>query len=195
MVTYFALKLLEYLPGNRKIAVPAAILHDTGFYGIDSIAWKHLVASGGDKETEAARRPHQNRGILWTGRILERVNYPEEYHFEIADIIGDHDTRKLPTTQNGRIVRAADLIWKVTCPCLKIYHPDLGAEATLKKLQKSIFNLPNPLGLSPNPFDLGEIENKIAKIELVNTMLFNFRDEAIPVLINEYKPELDFVLR
>jgi len=186
IVTYFTLKLLEFLPGNREVVVPAAILHDTGFYGYDSDAWKKLVSSGKKIETEENRRPHQNRGILLAGRILERVNYPEEYHFEIADIIGDHDTRKLPTTQNGTIVRSADQIWRLTYPCLSIYHPDLNPGETLKKLEESALNL-------PPPFDLGRIENQIARLELTNTMLFAFGNGVIPMLSAQYKNELDLI--
>ena len=122
---YSALKLLDYIPGNRNITVPAAIFHDTGWYGNDPDAWKKLCEANKDNlkslDDEANRRPHQNRGIMVAGRIFQKLDFPDEkYHFEIADIIGDHDTRKLPTTESGKIVRAADLLWRVTYPHAQI---------------------------------------------------------------------------
>ena len=46
IVTYFGLKLLEYLPGIREVVVPACIHHDIGFAGEDPGAWLKLVRSG-----------------------------------------------------------------------------------------------------------------------------------------------------
>src|SRR3989344_5432770 len=99
-----------YYPGIREIVVPSIIFHDTGWYGNDPEEWKKLVElnKGNLKvlDSEELRRPHQNRGIMVAGRGFKQIGYPsEEYHFEIADIIGDHDTRKLPTTDSGIIMR------------------------------------------------------------------------------------------
>ncbi|MBU0466795.1 MAG: hypothetical protein KJ718_01365 [Nanoarchaeota archaeon] len=187
IVTYFVIKLLNYLKGKREVAVPAAILHDTGFYGEDPTAWKKLVNSGANTDTEEHRRPHQNRGCLIAGRVLENANYPEEYHNEIADIIGDHDTRKLPTTDSGKIVRAADLLWRVTYPCVQIYLPELSVKHALTKLEKTSLNL-------KSPHTLGETEKQIARIELANTLLFKFGKAAHQVLQENYLKELNKVL-
>jgi len=167
MTAYFTLKLLQYLPGEREIAVPAAILHDTGWSGGDPTTWKKLVDSGENTEGEIRRRPHQNRGCLVAGRILERVNYPKEYHNEIADIIGDHDTRKLPATDSGKIVRAADLLWRVTYPHAQIYMQDKNPEHIRKRIDETCLNK----SLLPH---LGEIGSLMALIEFENTMLFKF---------------------
>jgi hypothetical protein len=186
MVAYFTIKLLDYLPGNREVAVPAAILHDTGYYGIDANAWKNLVNTGEDTNNEASRRPHQNRGCLLAGRILEKTNYPEEHHFEIADIIGDHDTRNLPTTESGEIMRAADLLWRCTFPGIEAYMPNASPDEWVKRMESKAFNY-------SQKHKLGKIESQIGKIELVNTMLTKFQEEAECILHSKYKKELEKV--
>ena len=187
IVAYFAIQLLKYIQGDREITVPAAILHDIGFYGCDPNAWKNLVKSGGNTESEANRRPHQNRGLILAGRILEKVGYPERYNNDIADIIGDHDTRKLPVTDNGKIVRASDLLWRVTYPMLQQYHPCASPKETLEKLEnKSIY--------MPEPHNLGEIETQIGRVELVNTLFFKFSDEAQKLLRPKYEQELEKIV-
>jgi len=183
LVTYFALKILNYIKADRNIVVPAAMMHDIGFYKTDVNEWKNSVKTG-QTEGEMKRRPHQNRGIGLAGRILEKVGYPEEYHFPIFDIIGDHDTRLLPTTVEGQIVRDADMLWRITYPCSMIYHKNVNAEELLDKFEnpKNIRNLKQGVELEPNVSDLSPIALEIARIEVVNTMRYRFPKEAEELL-------------
>lgn len=195
ITAYFALKLLDFLPGNRRIVVPAAILHDTGWYGYDLNEWKRLVYENKDNlillENETLRRPHQNRGIVIAGKVLEKTGYFERndisYGLEIADIIGDHDTRKLPTSESGRIVRTADLLWRVTYPHSLIYLNDKDDKETLQAVRN--------ICLSDNlEVHLGEVGKSIARIEFVNMMYFKFPKQAPVLLKNEYTEELKHVV-
>lgn len=196
MTVYFALKLLDYLPGNRKIVVPAAMLHDTGWYGCNPKAWKKSVHQNRNNlqklETEEKRRPHQNRGILIAGKILETTGYfnknPLKYGLEIADIIGDHDTRKLPASDNGKVVRISDLFWRVTYPHAQIYMLNESPKAILKRSKETC--LSNEL--LPH---LGEVGTKIARTELVNTMCFKFPEQKIGFLKEEFAEELELIKR
>src|SRR3989344_5660711 len=183
LVTYFAIQLLKYIKADRNIVVPAAMMHDIGWYKTDVNEWKNSVKTG-QTEGEMKRRPHQNRGIGLAGRILEKVGYPEEYHFPIFDIIGDHDTRLLPTTIEGQIVRDADLLWRITYPCSMIYHKNVNAEELLDKFEnpKNIRNLKQGVELEPNVSDLSPIALEIARIEVVNTMRYRFPKEAEELL-------------
>lgn len=189
LVAYFSVRLLNYLKnGRREVVVPAAILHDVGFYFDGATTWKKLVDSGGDTASEINRRPHQNRGLLFAGKILESVGYSEEYFCEIADIIGDHDTRKLPTTNSGEIIRAADLLWRVTFPHLKIYLTDAGPGEALKRMEESALN-------KSFPFNLDKAALSIGRIELVNTMIYKFGDKCYSLLKEKhYEKELVKVL-
>ncbi|MEK6820357.1 MAG: hypothetical protein AABX71_01480, partial [Nanoarchaeota archaeon] len=196
MTAYFAIKLLKYLPGEHRVAVPAAILHDTGWYGDDPEAWKKLVEASKDNlqalDSEANRRPHQNRGILIAGRVLERGGYFDTYPFanwlEIADIIGDHDTRKLPTTVNGRIVRVADLLWRVTYPHAEIYMADKPPEEILSRVKETCLS-------EPFLSHLGDIGTQIARIEFANMIHFKFREKAKEALEKDYGKELERIVQ
>ena len=42
LTAYFAIKLLDDIPGTREVVVPAAILHDSGWWGVDPDYWKNL---------------------------------------------------------------------------------------------------------------------------------------------------------
>lgn len=188
MTAYFGLKLLDYISGNRKIVVPAAILHDTGWYGIDPNSWKKLVNANKKNlkslDSEINRRPHQNRGILIAGKVLEKTGYlernPFSYGLQIADIIGDHDTRKLPINDDGKIVRTADLIWRVTYPALQTYIPNEPIKEVLRIMKETCLS----------ESDLGDIGTKIARIELVNTFYFKFSKQALSFLKKEFEQEL-----
>lgn len=188
---YLGIQLLKFLPGVRDVVVPAITEHDTGWYGIDPEEYKRFVeANRGNLKVlddEANRRPHQNRGIMIAGRIFQKLGYPDEkYHLEIADIIGDHDTRKLPTTDSGKIVRAADLLWRVTYPHAQIYLSKYTPQQMLQRIEDTC--------LEAEKYHLGEIGAKIGRLEFANMMHFKFGDSAKDVLFPKYKEELEKIL-
>ncbi|MDP2926484.1 MAG: hypothetical protein Q8N99_08960 [Nanoarchaeota archaeon] len=189
--TFFGIRLLDYLPGIREVVIPSIIFHDTGWHGNDPDAWKRLVESNKGNlkvlDSEELRRPHQNRGIMVAGRGFKKVGYPpEEYHFEIADIIGDHDTRKLPTTDSGRIMRIADLLWRVTYPHAQTYMTNWSPEDIFKRVKETC--------MEREKTHLGEVGLGIGRIEFANTMFFKFGEEAERVLLLEYKEELERIV-
>ncbi len=189
--TLLGIRLLEFLPGIREVVVPSIIFHDTGWYGNDPDAWKKLAEANKDNlkalDSEELRRPHQNTGIMVMGRGFQQVGYPDEkYHFECAYTVGDHDTRKLPTTESGRIMRIADLLWRVTYPHAEIYMRDWSPEDILKRVEKTC--------LIGEKVHLGEVGVALGKLELANTMYFKFgEEEARRVLLPEYEKELERV--
>ncbi len=185
IVAYFSIVLLKYLPGNRKVVIPAALCHDIGWYGVDSDYWKNLIKSNKFTESEEIRRPHQNRGCLLSGKIITQAKYPGSINdqLEVADIIGDHDTRKLPTTPSGKIVRAADLLWRVTFPHCQIYLKD--------KTPREILNIVELIAIEMKaPHNLDNIEKQIGRIELVNTLYYKFGEECKKILSPKYSMEL-----
>tara|TARA_Y100000294_G_scaffold176530_1_gene199184 strand:+ start:741 stop:1250 length:510 start_codon:yes stop_codon:yes gene_type:complete len=153
------------------------------------LLWKRLVDSGGDTESEANRRPHQNRGILLAGKVLNEIGYPDDYLCEIADIIGDHDTRRLPTTESGKVVRAADYLWRVTLPCLNIYFGKAKPNEAFERMESSALTRPQPFNLDNHALSIG-------RIELVNTMVHKFGEQCHGLLKDKgYEKELDKILK
>ncbi len=187
-VTLSAIRLLEYLPGERSIVVPTAIMHDIGWYGKDPEQWKKQVHKG-KTDGEASRRPHQNRGLILAGRILERIGYNPEHNFAIADIIGDHDTRNLPPTPEyeARVVWDADMLWRVSLPQVENYFADREAVEVLSQLERVTFK--------PAPHDLSPAAEQIARVELANTMMFKFPQAAADLMRDRYRVEVEKIER
>jgi len=197
-VTYFALKLLGYLPGDRPVVVPTTLTHDLAWGFEDPDEWEKKVEEAkrkGDMSTLDGedRRLHQIRAPLLAGMVLERAgyfdNHPKKDWAEIADILVYHDTREYPTTQSGKIVWQADYLWRTTYPNLQIYHEKMGCEEALLYLEKDVFRAA--------PWDLGDVATQIARVEIANNLFYKFGAEAKRVLDAcrpKYKKELDRVL-
>lgn len=185
LVSYFTIELMKFFHAIREVVLPAAMLHDVGFYGIDPRDWKNLVRKG-KTNGELARRPHQNRGILLVGKLFERVGYPfeEKYQMEVAEIIGDHDTRKLPTSESGRVMRAADLLWRVTYPCIETYHSGKSVESLIEISEKNSLEM-------RHPYSLNDIAKNMGRIELVNSLFWKFKKKSFGALSEKYGPELE----
>jgi hypothetical protein len=120
------------------------------------------------------------------GRSFKEASYPpEEYHFEIADIIGDHDTRKLPTTDSGKIMRIADLLWRVSYPQAQIYMVNSNPEEIFERVKETC--------IEGEKIHLGETGLRIARLEFANTMFFKFGKESNRILLPDYKEELESI--
>lgn len=195
-VTLFALKLLRYAPGEMAIAVPAAILHDTGFSKMPKAGDVHRAAAkAGTVENVDYRKVHQDFGVEIAREILGRLNYASSHIEQICDIIGDHDTRLKPATESGMIMRDADILWRFTVPSYLLYqnlHHEFGEGASgllqhweKKELSKgadkthtsSRFYTPTAL--------------QIARVELANTLMHVYPNEAPAVLKQNYSAELE----
>ena len=199
---YTALNLLQYFPdAKREIVVPATWMHDMGFHSQNPNEWKRLVEEAVLKgnlkamDDESKRRPHQNRGCFLAGRLLERLASEqaphreriEDYDWEIADAIGDHDTRKLPPSVNGKILRISDLLWRASYPHAQAYMADWTLEKILKRFYETC--------LESEAAHLEEIGCKVAKLEFTNTMVHKFwRDMAWKILSRDFPKEVERVI-
>ena len=93
-VTYFALNLLEHLEAERKIVIPAAILHDIGWSQLSQTERNLFKDSNMKKYEPILRARHQEEGMKISQQILKEVNYEPQHIPEIVEIISKHDTRK-----------------------------------------------------------------------------------------------------
>jgi HD superfamily phosphodiesterase len=106
----FAYQLLAVEGGSEAIVLPAVILHDVGWKKIPEHL--HLKAFGPNANSPELNRLHEVEGVKIAGNILKQVNYPEEKIYEIITIIEGHDSRQAAMSQNDRIVKDADKLWR-----------------------------------------------------------------------------------
>ena len=106
----YALKLLEQEKGDESVILPAVILHDVGWKTIpeDLI----LKTFGPHPSHPELARVHELEGAKIARRILEELRYPSGMVREICRIIRGHDSRNKPISQNDRIVKDADKLFR-----------------------------------------------------------------------------------
>jgi HD superfamily phosphodiesterase len=109
-VLYYALKLLQSEKGDEDVVIPAVLLHDVGWKTIP--ANLHLTAFGPNPTNPKLARVHEVEGAKIAEAILKNLQYSSEKIKEISRIIRGHDTRKRPISQNDRIVKDADKLWR-----------------------------------------------------------------------------------
>jgi len=101
----FALRLLEGGKGDRRVVVPAIILHDVGWNRVpDEI----LPKAFGPRADMSLSRIHEEEGVKIAKSILAEVGYDSQYAAEILQIIDGHDTRVKAVSINDEVVRDAD---------------------------------------------------------------------------------------
>ena len=127
IVTYFAFKLLDTFPStDRKVVIPAAILHDNGWSQMTKTELALFYESRDDgKGKEIWRRyepvlraRHQEIGADLAEKILTDQDWPKENIPHICEIILGHDTRQGFYSPEDGIVRSADKLYRFTFPHL-----------------------------------------------------------------------------
>ncbi len=101
----FAVRLLEGGKGDRRVVVPAIILHDVGYSRFSD---EMLSMAFGPRADRSLSRMHEEEGVRIAKRVLAEVDYPSQYVDEILQIIGGHDTRANAISINDEILRDAD---------------------------------------------------------------------------------------
>jgi hypothetical protein len=120
IVTYFALKLNDYLVGRREIIVPAAILHDTGWSQMSKEEVEQFYLPNWKDYEQKLRQRHQEEGVKMARSLLADSKYPLDYIDDIAEIISQHDTRREFFSREDGLVRDADKLWRYTLPHLEL---------------------------------------------------------------------------
>ena len=110
IVLKYALKLLEKERGDEEVVIPAVLLHDVGWMRISETL--QLTAFGPNRSNLELARMHEGEGAKIAMKILETLRYPPGKVKEICRIIRGHDTRKRPLSQNDRIVKDADKLFR-----------------------------------------------------------------------------------
>ncbi len=106
----YALKLLEEEKGDEEIVIPAILLHDVGWKVIPEKLQQG--AFGPNESKPEIKRLHEREGVKIARSILEGLHYPNKKIKEICRIIQGHDSRKKPISQNDRIVKDSDKLFR-----------------------------------------------------------------------------------
>ncbi len=106
----YALRLLKKEKGNEGIVIPAVLLHDVGWKMIPPNL--QLTAFGPNPSNPQLVRVHEVEGAKIAEAILKEFHYPSKKIEEISRIIRGHDSRKRPISQNDRIVKDSDKLWR-----------------------------------------------------------------------------------
>lgn len=114
-VTYFAVKFLELIGGQRNIIIPAAILHDTGWSQMTNTElnlFNEMIPNPDIRIYEPVLRArHQQEAVKLAEKLLPNAGYRENLP-HILEIISQHDTRKGFYSKEDGIVRDADKLWR-----------------------------------------------------------------------------------
>lgn len=116
---------------TRDIAVVAAMLHDIGWSQIENIDAKFRSVNQAILSSDAAvsalargedaklRVQHQKLGVSLARELLHSPTW-DSIREQVCKIIGDHDTRLLPSTGPAcDIMRDADVLWRVGRPSVE----------------------------------------------------------------------------
>lgn len=162
-VTYFALELLKYESADRKVVVPAAILHDIGWSRM-SPAEVNLFSDPNMKRYEPVLRArHQEEGARNARDILMDSGYSQPHIPHIVEIISQHDTREGFYSFEDGIMRDADKLWRFTIPEVEISTKY--RNTTLEGL-----DVRNRKYVQTKNFLYSDTAKEIARIEWENTL-------------------------
>jgi len=157
----YAKQLLKTEKGDKKIVLPAIILHDTGWSKLTKEERMVIFDKNATKEDKLKLRyKHQNEGVIIAKNILKQIKYPKKLTREILEIISEHDTRQYFLSQNEGIVRDADKLWRFS---------EIGFSADIKRYK----------------FSFEQLEDKL--IKRINTDNFFFSGKAKEIAYEELR--------
>jgi HD superfamily phosphodiesterase len=107
-----ARQLLRAEGGREAVVTPAVILHDVGWKSIPEAL--QLTAFGPRATAPDLNRRHEVEGVRIAGGILARLGIAGDMLSEILEIIDGHDSRTAALSQNDRLVKDADRLWRYT---------------------------------------------------------------------------------
>jgi HD superfamily phosphodiesterase len=105
----FAVQLLEQEEGDPLVVLPAIILHDVGWKRIS----EHLHPQAfGPKGKPQLNRIHEEEGVNIARELLKQTAIDGHRVAQILTIIDGHDSRIEAISQNDRLVKDADKLWR-----------------------------------------------------------------------------------
>lgn len=127
----YVVAMLEAEGGDRRVAIPAILLHDLGWSAIPEEEQRRAYGPGSNDAE--LNRQHEVAGARLARAMLEEAAYPPELTEEICRIILTHDSHPEALTLEEAIVKDADKIWRVSLAGFPITQ-DLLVEMTPQEL-------------------------------------------------------------
>lgn len=156
-VTYFALELLEQISADRRVVIPAAILHDIGWSQMSKTELDLFYDKNWERYELILRARHQEEGVDLAKRLLTELTQTDDIE-QVLEIILQHDTRKGFLNVQDGIIRDADKLWRFTLPHLKIAMKERGwSVKEVGKIMQDSINKPG--------FLYSEVSREIAEYE------------------------------
>lgn len=121
----FALKLLESEPGDHEVVIPAILCHDLGWSALAEEQQQKAFGPGFDEEL---RRVHELEGVKLARNVLDDVDYDREKTAEILEIIYGHDSRLSAISENDKLVKDADKLFRFHPVGLRIDFERFGVD-------------------------------------------------------------------
>jgi hypothetical protein len=109
-VTYFTAKLLEHeKEAEAIVALPAAIIHDIGWYWMTPQEHRNGLPYGTPPEVlKKFKKKHEELGVQNGRKLLQESGYTQEEIKRIIEVVDGHDTRKEFLSPSDGIMRDAD---------------------------------------------------------------------------------------
>lgn len=109
-VLYFTAKLLEHEEeAEAHVALPAAIIHDIGWYWMTPQEHRNGLPYGTPPEIlRENKKKHEVLGANNGRKLLQESGYTDEEITRIIEIVDGHDTRKEFLSPSDGIMRDAD---------------------------------------------------------------------------------------
>lgn len=108
----YAVRLAKLEKANKKIVMPAAILHDVGWSRVQKEELLVIFGTISKEDKIAVKKKHEKYGVELARQILKEVRYEDGLIDEILEIISGHDTRAGFISKNEGVVRDADKLWR-----------------------------------------------------------------------------------
>jgi HD superfamily phosphodiesterase len=109
-VVYFTAKLIEHeKDAEPQVALPAAIIHDIGWYWMTPQEHRDGLPYGTPPEIlRKIKKKHEELGVKKSRKLLQESGYTTEEIKPIMEIVDGHDTRKEFLSPSDGIMRDAD---------------------------------------------------------------------------------------
>lgn len=162
VVTQYATELCTLLKADERVVIPAAILHDIGYYGMDKKVLTALMSGKlPEEEVKRIKEQHMVNGAEFSEQILRKVNYDLTLIPRIVKIVRNHDYSTPSESVEETAVRDADKLWRYS-------KPGFSTDIKRRSIPPIEWHAHMEKNLSKPNYFLSDIALQIARRELEN---------------------------